>query len=1156
MSTNLGEIVYDVSMDVQQLLVSQRVLEQRLGRLDSSFDRTSRSVDNASESMFSFSKAAMAVTSAISAGVIINAVDEWGQMAARIKMALDSAEGSIEKYGEIQKRFLEISNRNGKAVETTQEIYAGSASAMKELGYNTEQTIDYIESLSSAFTLNATSAMQTESATNALNRAMVTGVLRGNDWHSVLNAMPSVVGNIAKELSKLRGGVKVTENDVKKMAMTTGVSMKLFIDSMRGAKDENNALADSMDNTVADGFTKLANSAKAYFGELNQGFGVTRTMSAGFAVLSENFDKVASAAAIAAIVIGSRYATSLSASVKAKFSDIAASTAQAKATHQAALADQYAATTKVRKTWADKEAALSAVALAQAEYQVARGSAAEALALDNLIAKKRIATNASIAHAQAEKAEAAAIANTATAARAASFGVNALKSGLALLGGPLGVAMLAGGALLYFWQEAETAKQKALDFADAIEELKNKIKEMSYESLKGAIADANDSIDEQKKVIEELEDELEGLRTKYKYLKTDYRGWVDVSSKLVDAQRKVDQKTRDLKEAQDKLARTTKFVTMATEEMTSRVSDATSVFTESISKGNSLAQSVGLLAAKLKEAADAQRDLNDAQGEMQKTEAGEKYIQSLKDQNELLKIQDKTKRAITKAEIEAKKVTENKKQIEEAKKLAEENHKLAEAERKRESATKKSTSSDESEAKKRATQLAELASANKVAALETKGLYREAAILEAVLKLGTKATKAQIAEISELAGKEFDLKQTIKDREDAYKQNAGLQAAREQKLALEQLDRQLNANLITEELYQKRKYEIATQYANKIADINVTASVTNIEENRAKFDPIQALANENARKLAMMKEYYDQEQKLLSDSYAKQQITHEQFTVAKQATDMQYHMLLTAMDKQYQEQQTAAQWELMRNQSTGYEALASAIDSLGGNASNVMTGLLTKTMDMSDAARSLGNTILNSVLNSYVQLGVEMLKNFVLSKTLGVSSQAANAAAAAAGGTAALAAWTPAAIAASIATGGAASATGLGAFKTSMLSGQAMSMVGLAGARYNGGPVNAGEMYRVGEHGKPEIFKASTGKQYMIPGDNGRVISNKDMQGSGNGITLNIEFNDYSSGKHQFEAQASQNGDTLTVQAFLTDMQEKGPMHRSITQNTTATTRL
>jgi tape measure domain-containing protein len=55
------------------------------------------------------------------------------------------------------------------------------------------------------------------------------------------------------------------------------------------------------------------------------------------------------------------------------------------------------------------------------------------------------------------------------------------------------------------------------------------------------------------------------------------------------------------------------------------------------------------------------------------------------------------------------------------------------------------------------------------------------------------------------------------------------------------------------------------------------------------------------------------------------------------------------------------------------------------------------------------------------------------------------------------------------------------------------------GARKNGGPVSAGEMYRVGEGGMPEIYQASSGRQYMIPGDNGKVISNKDMQGDGGG---------------------------------------------------------
>lgn len=62
--------------------------------------------------------------------------------------------------------------------------------------------------------------------------------------------------------------------------------------------------------------------------------------------------------------------------------------------------------------------------------------------------------------------------------------------------------------------------------------------------------------------------------------------------------------------------------------------------------------------------------------------------------------------------------------------------------------------------------------------------------------------------------------------------------------------------------------------------------------------------------------------------------------------------------------------------------------------------------------------------------------------------------------------------------------------------------IAFGGGRYNGGAVGAGNLYRVGEHGKPEIFKANNGSQYMIPGDNGRVISNRDV-GGGGGVTIN-----------------------------------------------------
>ncbi|MGK3496967.1 tail protein (tape measure) [Citrobacter youngae] len=78
--------------------------------------------------------------------------------------------------------------------------------------------------------------------------------------------------------------------------------------------------------------------------------------------------------------------------------------------------------------------------------------------------------------------------------------------------------------------------------------------------------------------------------------------------------------------------------------------------------------------------------------------------------------------------------------------------------------------------------------------------------------------------------------------------------------------------------------------------------------------------------------------------------------------------------------------------------------------------------------------------------------------------------------------------------------------------GQLISSIGgvsYGGAREHGGPVSANSMYRVGEGGKPEIFKASNGNQYMIPGDNGKVISNRDMQGGGSdggGIVQHINF--------------------------------------------------
>lgn len=260
-----------------------------------------------------------------------------------------------------------------------------------------------------------------------------------------------------------------------------------------------------------------------------------------------------------------------------------------------------------------------------------------------------------------------------------------------------------------------------------------------------------------------------------------------------------------------------------------------------------------------------------------------------------------------------------------------------------------------------------------------------------------------------------------------------------------------------------------------------------------------------------------------------------------------------AIEAQYRQQRMDAMWAEWQQQSLGAQLFGTALDSAMSTASNSITGLLTGTMSVQDAMRSLGSTVLNSLVNSFVEMGVQWVKSAVMGQTAQVAATATTTAAQTAGlatttaaSTAAAAtttaAWTPAAIVASIGSFGGAAAIGVGA----VLGALAM---GIAGKRKNGGPVNAGSMYEVGEGNAPEIFQASTGRQYMIPGNSGKVISNKDISGGGGGVVVyNNVYNNSSNASAT--SRATDNGDgSITIETFISDMNEGGPMSQSISRN-------
>lgn len=436
-----------------------------------------------------------------------------------------------------------------------------------------------------------------------------------------------------------------------------------------------------------------------------------------------------------------------------------------------------------------------------------------------------------------------------------------------------------------------------------------------------------------------------------------------------------------------------------------------------------------------------------------------------------------------------------------------------------------------SQAESIAQKLENLRQQSELAAGSTQQLSREQAILTAQQSLGAAATQKDLALAGKYAAKKWDTANAIKAQAAAEKLLPDAKENASYKQDVEDLNTALAAKKISREQYNETAERLEATHQNNLAKIRAQQAVTPQQEAAGGVDPVQQLANENARKLALIQQYEQQGV-----------LTHQNALA-----------LRAAADTEYEQARIAAQWEIYRNQSTANELLATSLEGLQSGATNALTGLIDGTQSLQEAMANVGSTIINSVISSLVEMGMQWVKNQVMGQAAAAASLASTMAQA----TAAASAWAPAAMSASIATYGSAAAVGQSAYAASLLSAKGLAV---AGAREHGGPVSASSMYRVGEGGKPEIFKASNGSQYMIPGDNGRVISNRDMGGGGGAFHFSpvIHLNgDYSAQQQAMLEAAVKRGAQQGYAMAVSDVASgKGKLSNALTNNFNTSQRL
>lgn len=421
--------------------------------------------------------------------------------------------------------------------------------------------------------------------------------------------------------------------------------------------------------------------------------------------------------------------------------------------------------------------------------------------------------------------------------------------------------------------------------------------------------------------------------------------------------------------------------------------------------------------------------------------------------------------------------------------------------------------------------------------------------LQAIQKLGSTATEQEKKEAAALGAEIYKLETATKTLGEANKKQK-TEAEQLAKRAAQEEKKGIESNL---EAFTKLGAELASvgQSARELAmsqaqmSLNKYATPEQIQSIRdiagALYDA--KTAKDNLAKVdpaAAATQGYQQQLKDL-------QTAREQ-TGQYHLEEMDYLALKEQAESDYNARMMEIETQRFAAQSAGNQALMDGLDALGSSGTQALGGLLSGTMSLQDALGNVANTVLNAVIGSFVQAGIEWVKQQIVMAAVGQATAAASTAASVGQASIVAAAWAPAAAMASLASFGSNAVPAAAAItSTNMLA----SGLALVGGRALGGPVQADGMYRVNETGAPEIFNAANGRQYMMPNSRGDVVSNKDATGGGSaGAAPVINVHNYSGQQATSTAKFSEADRRWVIDTIVGDMMGDGKTGRAVNQTT------
>lgn len=218
--------------------------------------------------------------------------DQYANLRARIALVTGDGPALEAAFDAVRQIALDTNS----ALESTADLFTRVFRAGKDVGLSQQQALELTKTINQAIQVSGGSAQAADAAITQLIQGLQGGVLRGEEFNSVMEQAPRLAQALAD-------GLGVTTGRLREMAKEGRLTSEVVLKALQGQAQAVAEEFAKLPPTIGRALTNLSTAWTVYIGEVDRGSAASLAAASAINTVAENLDEIVQMATRAGAVM-------------------------------------------------------------------------------------------------------------------------------------------------------------------------------------------------------------------------------------------------------------------------------------------------------------------------------------------------------------------------------------------------------------------------------------------------------------------------------------------------------------------------------------------------------------------------------------------------------------------------------------------------------------------------------------------------------------------------------------------------------------------------------------------------------------------------------------------------------------------------------------